>query len=199
MPPTHFLSSFNERTRHMSSETHSFFGDVLRHVDRAAAYTKYPVGLLEQIKRCNSIYQFDFPLRQSDGSVEVISAWRVEHSHHKLPVKGGIRYSPDVNEDEVKGAGSADDVQMRDRQRAVRRSKGRRSRRSAKVFSRSTGASDAALHPRACQEELHWSRDRCSGSRLRDKRARDGVDCRYVYRDSTPDSSMPRRASPANP
>jgi hypothetical protein len=60
----------------MSSQNHSFFGDVLRHVDRAAAYTKHPVGLLEQIKRCNSIYQFEFPLRQSDGSVEVISAWR---------------------------------------------------------------------------------------------------------------------------
>jgi glutamate dehydrogenase (NAD(P)+) len=85
----------------MSSQNHSFFGDVLRHVDKAAAYTKYPAGLLEQIKRCNSIYQFDFPLRQADGGVDVISAWRVEHSHHKLPVKGGIRYSPDVNEDEV--------------------------------------------------------------------------------------------------
>ena len=85
----------------MSSSDHSFFGDVLRHVDKAAQYTKHPPGLLEQIKQCNSIYRFEFPLRQPDGGVEVIAAWRVEHSHHKLPVKGGIRYSPDVNEDEV--------------------------------------------------------------------------------------------------
>jgi glutamate dehydrogenase (NAD(P)+) len=86
----------------MSSQDRSFFGDVTRYIDRAAAFTKYPEGLLDQIKRCNSVYRFEFPLRKPDGGVEVIEAWRVEHSHHKLPVKGGIRYSPDVNEDEVK-------------------------------------------------------------------------------------------------
>lgn len=85
----------------MSAQTHSFFGDVLRHVDRAAAFTSQPPGLIDQIKQCNSVYHFQFPLRRADGSVEVISAWRAEHSHHKLPVKGGIRYAPDVNEDEV--------------------------------------------------------------------------------------------------
>jgi len=86
----------------MSAQDHSFFNDVVRHVDRAAAFTKHASGLIEQIKQCNSVYHFQFPLRQADGSVEVLSAWRVEHSHHKLPVKGGIRYSPGVNEDEVK-------------------------------------------------------------------------------------------------
>ena len=61
----------------------------------------HPAGLLDQIKRCNSLYRFDFPVRQLDGTIEVVRAWRAEHSHHKLPVKGGIRYSPDVDEDEV--------------------------------------------------------------------------------------------------
>jgi glutamate dehydrogenase (NAD(P)+) len=86
----------------MTAQERSFFGDVSQHVDRAATFTKHPAGLIEQIKECNSVYHFQFPLRQPDGGVEVISAWRVEHSHHKLPVKGGIRYSPDVTEDEVK-------------------------------------------------------------------------------------------------
>ncbi|MEP7340370.1 MAG: Glu/Leu/Phe/Val dehydrogenase [Acidobacteriota bacterium] len=80
----------------------SFFENVINYVDRAAALTKHPKGLLDQIKHCNSVYHFEFPVRHPDGSIEVVKAWRVEHSHHKLPTKGGIRYAPEVNEDEVK-------------------------------------------------------------------------------------------------
>jgi glutamate dehydrogenase (NAD(P)+) len=79
----------------------SFFGDVVRNFDNAAKYLDYPKGLLEQIKECNSVYHFKFPVETEEG-YEVISAWRVEHSQHKLPTKGGIRYNEDVNEDEVK-------------------------------------------------------------------------------------------------
>ena len=86
----------------MTSSTESFFDQVTRYFDDAARYTTYPEGLLSQIRLCNSIYQFDFPLRRADGAIEVIHGWRVEHSHHKLPTKGGIRYSPQVDESEVK-------------------------------------------------------------------------------------------------
>src|SRR5512147_1415627 len=80
----------------------SFLATVDRNFDAAAAFLRYPKGLLDQIRVCNSIYKFHFPVRCEDGDgYEVIEAWRAEHSHHKLPVKGGIRYSADVNADEV--------------------------------------------------------------------------------------------------
>jgi len=41
-----------------------------------------------------------FPVRVGD-SLEVVEAYRVEHSHHRMPTKGGIRYAMSVNQDEV--------------------------------------------------------------------------------------------------
>jgi glutamate dehydrogenase (NAD(P)+) len=77
-----------------------FFGDVCENFDHAAQFTQHDKGLLDQIKSCNSVYRFRFPIRKGNG-FEVIDAWRVEHSHHQSPTKGGIRYSEMVNEDEV--------------------------------------------------------------------------------------------------
>lgn len=77
-----------------------FFSDVCKNFDHAAQFTKHDTGLLDQIKSCNSVYRFRFPIRRGNG-FEVIDAWRVEHSHHQSPTKGGIRYSEMVNEDEV--------------------------------------------------------------------------------------------------
>jgi glutamate dehydrogenase (NAD(P)+) len=79
---------------------YSFFQGVERNFDKASAHTRFEKGILEQIKACNSVYQMKFPVR-IDGKIEVIEAYRVQHSHHKLPCKGGIRYSMDVNQDEV--------------------------------------------------------------------------------------------------
>ena len=37
-----------------------------------------------------------------DGSMATFSGYRAQHSHHRLPTKGGMRYAPDVDMDEVK-------------------------------------------------------------------------------------------------
>ncbi len=79
----------------------NFFSQINEAFDKAAKYTKFEKGLLNEIKVCNHVLHITFPVEMDDGSIEVIEAWRVEHSHHKLPTKGGIRYSLTVNEDET--------------------------------------------------------------------------------------------------
>ena len=86
----------------MVTDEIKFFEQVNRNFDRAAAYLDHPPGLLEQVKTCNGVYHVTFPLERDDGSIEVIHAWRAEHSHNQLPVKGGIRYGLGASEDEVR-------------------------------------------------------------------------------------------------
>jgi glutamate dehydrogenase (NAD(P)+) len=82
------------------SNTPTFFESVQRNFDKAAVHTGLPKGLLEQIKVCNAVYQMRFPVKIGN-EYQVIEAYRVQHSHHRLPTKGGIRYSMHVNQDEV--------------------------------------------------------------------------------------------------
>jgi glutamate dehydrogenase (NAD(P)+) len=79
----------------------SFFRSTLDYVDRAAAHLSHPPGLIEQVKQCNTVCQFRFPVRMDDGRIEVFEGYRAEHSHHRLPTKGGLRFAPEVDEDEV--------------------------------------------------------------------------------------------------
>jgi glutamate dehydrogenase (NAD(P)+) len=84
----------------MSNKAPNFYESVQRNFDKAAAMTNIPKGLLDQIKVCNAVYQMRFPVRMGN-QYKVIEAYRVQHSHHRLPTKGGIRYSIHVNQEEV--------------------------------------------------------------------------------------------------
>ncbi len=78
----------------------SFYESVNRSFDRAAVHTGLPKGLLDQIKVCNAVLQISFPVKVGN-EYKVIEAFRVQHSHHRQPTKGGIRYSRHVNREEV--------------------------------------------------------------------------------------------------
>ncbi len=82
------------------SQGSKFLHDVHAYFDKAAAFTNHPKGVLHQIKICNSIYKFNFPV-EINGDVQTIQGIRVQHSQHKSPTKGGIRYSDFVDEQEV--------------------------------------------------------------------------------------------------
>ena len=79
----------------------SMLSAVNRRFDRAAAYSRHPEGLLETIKNCNGVYRVQFPVLDDDGQIVVVEGFRAQHSYHRLPTKGGIRYAPHVTEDEV--------------------------------------------------------------------------------------------------
>ena len=83
------------------NQPYSFFESVEKSFDKAAKFTTWEQGILDQIKACNSIYSMRFPVKMDDGHIEVIEAYRVQHSQHKSPCKGGIRFSMAVNQDEV--------------------------------------------------------------------------------------------------
>ena len=85
---------------HGSHEDLNMYHIYERHFDRAATVLDYPQDLLNQIRDCNNIYEFSFPVRVGD-KLETYKGWRAEHSHHRKPLKGGIRYAIDVGRDEV--------------------------------------------------------------------------------------------------
>ncbi len=84
----------------------SFRKSVDKMVDRALAYMDLPPGLPAELKACNSVIKVQFPVKLNDGEYHVFTGWRAVHSDHRLPVKGGIRYAPSVNQDEVEALAS---------------------------------------------------------------------------------------------
>ncbi len=78
----------------------SFLQSVNRSYDRSAQILNLPEGLSKQIKLCNSVYKVRFSVK-IDNQHHVFTGWRANHSEHRLPVKGGLRYAPIVDQEEV--------------------------------------------------------------------------------------------------
>ena len=57
------------------------------------------------LKTCRSVIQLKFPVK-INGEIKIFHGWRAVHSNHRLPVKGGIRYSTDVNQEEIEALAS---------------------------------------------------------------------------------------------
>ena len=78
----------------------TFKASVDRMFSAAAATLDLEPGLAELIRACNSVYQVTFAVHMR-GEYKVFTGWRAVHSEHRLPTKGGIRYAPIADQDEV--------------------------------------------------------------------------------------------------
>ncbi|MBK8013554.1 MAG: Glu/Leu/Phe/Val dehydrogenase [Deltaproteobacteria bacterium] len=75
--------------------------------DRAISFMpNLKTGLIEFLKRPCRVITLDFPILTDDGSVQLFTGYRVLHSRVRGPGKGGVRYHPDVTEDEVRALAS---------------------------------------------------------------------------------------------
>jgi len=82
----------------MGSE--SFLQSVEANFDQAASLLGISAGLAKKIKIANSTYVVRFGVRLR-GGVQTFTGYRSVHSEHFEPVKGGIRYAPYADQDEV--------------------------------------------------------------------------------------------------
>lgn len=83
----------------------SFSESVNFMVDRALSVLDIDQGIAAAIKACNSTIKVSFPV-EINNKIEVFTGWRSVHSDHRLPSKGGIRFAPIVDEDEVEALAS---------------------------------------------------------------------------------------------
>ncbi|PAU73936.1 Glu/Leu/Phe/Val family dehydrogenase [Halomonas salipaludis] len=78
----------------------TFRQSVEHMVDHAIEIMELDEGIGNAMKVCQSVVQVSFPV-EINGKAEIFTGWRATHSDHRLPSKGGIRFAPIVDQDEV--------------------------------------------------------------------------------------------------
>src|SRR5207253_10736108 len=70
-------------------------------LDDAAKLTGVDPDIHRMLRRPRRVLEVSIPVRMDDGRVEVFTGWRVHHDTTRGPAKGGIRFHPDVDANEV--------------------------------------------------------------------------------------------------
>jgi len=83
-----------------TTEQWSFNDSVGQMAERAFDALGLDTGVAGAIKACDAVLQVRFPV-EVRGRIQTFTGWRAVHSAHRLPSKGGIRFAPIVNQDEV--------------------------------------------------------------------------------------------------
>jgi glutamate dehydrogenase (NAD(P)+) len=78
------------------------FESMMSRFDRAAQLLNLDADLYAVMRVPNRELKVYIPTRMDSGRIQVFEGYRVQHNFARGPAKGGIRYSPDVNLDEVR-------------------------------------------------------------------------------------------------
>ncbi len=86
----------------VTKQTINAFDNALQQFNVAAKLLKLTDNQIVLIKEPRRVTEVNLPVRMDDGSIRMFKGYRVQHNYVRGPAKGGIRFHPDVNEDEVK-------------------------------------------------------------------------------------------------
>ena len=76
--------------------------NALEQFDAAADRLGLDAGMRDVLRHCKREFTVNFPVQMDDGSIRVFTGYRVHHNEARGPVKGGLRYSPNVSLDDVR-------------------------------------------------------------------------------------------------
>jgi len=80
----------------------SMFIEALSRLDQATSYTNIDSESVEKLKHTKISVEVSLPVRMDDGSLRMFTGYRVHHNDIRGPTKGGVRFHPQVNIDEIK-------------------------------------------------------------------------------------------------
>jgi len=86
----------------MKSEKQSPFAQALARLDAVSDYSKTDKEVIERLRHAQSILTVSVPLRMDDGSLRIFEGYRVKHNDLRGPAKGGLRYHPEVDLEQIK-------------------------------------------------------------------------------------------------
>lgn len=73
-----------------------------KQLETAAKYVDIPKDVLTRLESPDNVIEVSLPIVMDDGSTEIFQGYRVQHNNIRGPYKGGLRYHPNVDMDEVK-------------------------------------------------------------------------------------------------
>lgn len=79
----------------------NIFDQAILQLRTAAKHIELPAGLLDKLQKPDRTIQLNVPVKKDDGSIEIISGFRVQHNNLLGPYKGGLRFHPKVDMKEV--------------------------------------------------------------------------------------------------
>lgn len=97
-----FKERITRESFEMGKQRLSAFENALKQFGKAASILKLTENQIAMIKEPRKIVEANLPVRMDDGSIKIFKAYRVQHNIARGPAKGGVRFHPDVNMDEVK-------------------------------------------------------------------------------------------------